>query len=129
MRAADQPEMPRQVADRLESVERVAAANIEERFEYAASLASVFGRDREVVRDELTLWPECWRDLLLTHEDASGYIKHVSRLESIKEVAEGLTSSQVAGAISSIRRTMHLLERNVNARLALEDLMLALPRP
>ncbi len=128
VRAAQNPEMLQQVAERLDSVEQVGAANIEERFEYAASLASVFGRDREAAREELTVWLEWWRDLLLTREDTPGFVKHVSRLESIKEVAEGLTSSQVAGAVGSIRRTMDLLERNVNARLALEGLMLALPR-
>ena len=92
------------------------------------NLASSTARDRELGRQELAIWLAWWRDVLLVKEKVPDFTTHISRMETLKVVADALSSTQVVRAINAVRETMEHLERNVNLRLALEDMMLALPR-
>jgi hypothetical protein len=47
----------------------------------------------------------------------------------MRAAAAKLTSAQIARTIAAIGETVSFLERNVNSRLALEQLFLSLPRP
>ena len=125
--AAIQPEMRQKITEKLNDIEEVVGGSLEERFAYAAGLASAFGRDRDLARQELTLWLEWWRDVMLIKEDALQSVKHLSRTEKLKAVADSLSSAQVVRTINAVRETIDLLESNVNSRLALEHLMLSLP--
>ena len=49
-------------------------------------------------------------------------------MSSLRLAAEALSSAQIAGALKAVLETSSYLERNVNPRLALEDMMLRLPR-
>ena len=129
VRAATRPEVLEQVSERLQAIEQFVHGGLEQRFTYAADLAFSFGRSREAVREELTLWLRWWRDVLLLKHGVPTFVVHMARIESLSAVARSLTSRQVAGAISTIDRTLDLLDRNINARLALENMMLTLPRP
>ena len=113
----------------LATIEGLVRSGMEERFAYAADLASSMWRNREEGRQGLALWLAWWRDVLLVKEGAPGLAVYGSRLETLKSVAASLSSAQVAQALEDIQETMSHLERNVNPRLALEDLMLSLPRP
>ena len=113
----------------LTTIEGLVRSGVEERFAYAADLASSMRRDREGGRQGLALWLAWWRDVLLVKEGAPGLATYGPRLETLESVAASLSSAQVAKAIQDIQKTMSHLDRNVNARLALEDLMLSLPRP
>jgi hypothetical protein len=47
---------------------------------------------------------------------------------AIQPLADVLTTDQVARAINAIQEAESRLDRNVNPRLALEEMVLALPR-
>ena len=102
---------------------------MEKRFAYAADLASAVARDRASGRRELALWLTWWRDVLLVKNGVPGFVTHLSSLETLQTVDGALSSRQVPQAINAIRRTADYLERNINPRLALEAMMLDLPRP
>ena len=128
IRAVTRPELLERRASTLEAIEKAVRGDLEERFQYAASVAGRFREGREAVRQELTLWMEWWRDVLLVREGLAESITNLSRLDALSELAGRLSLVQVVGAVRAIEETRDHLERNVNPRLALENLMLALPR-
>ncbi|MBM3934456.1 MAG: DNA polymerase III subunit delta' [SAR202 cluster bacterium] len=126
--AATRPEMLQEIAARIETAEKLMGASLSERFEIAADLATVFTRDREAGRKDVATWMEWWRDVLLVKGGAGAHVKHISRMNSLSAVASGMTIEQIAAVVNALQQTAGLMERNVNARLALEGLMLAMPK-
>ncbi len=128
IRAAGEPELLEAVEEKVEEVEEVVKGSMETRFDHAARLGSVADRDREAGRRELEVWLGWWRDVMLVKEGVPQLAANVSRMDSLKPVAETLSRQQITGAIRAVRRTRRLISRNVNSRLALEVMMLDLPR-
>ena len=126
--AATRPGALEHMNKTLGAIEGVVSGGVEARFSYAADLAASFGRDRDPVRQELALWLEWWRDVMLTREGDPGLVTHLSRMGAIQPLAEVLTTDQVARAINAVQEAESRLDRNVNPRLALEEMVLALPR-
>ena len=122
------PEVLEMLNKKLGDIEQVVRDGLEGRFTYAASLASSFARERDLGRRELATWLDWWRDLLLVKVGAPGFVTHLSRMETLEAMAGAVSSAELARAIKAIQETIEHLERNVNPRLALEELMLALPR-
>ncbi len=106
---------------RLERLTDTVAVGLEERFAYAAELAGLLPQQRTAMRETLDLWAEWWRDLLVekasTEEDAEQ-----------ASPTSALTKGALLAAVHEILRTQELLDMNINPRLALEALMLSLPR-
>lgn len=112
----------------VDTLERLIADGLEPRFSVANDMATRFTRNREAVQATLDLWIEWWRDVLAVNKDVSQYAANLSRMESIKAVAEAISPREIVTAIKATQETKTRLQRNVNARLALEQLMLSLPR-
>ncbi len=129
LRAAEDEEVLAGLSSRLDVIQDVVGGSLERRFAYAAGLASAFDRDRDSAREELELWTAWWRSVLLVKEGVPEFVPHPSRLDSLEQVAASLTGAQAAHAVEAIGDAARHLERNVSPRLALEGLMLALPRP
>ncbi len=128
IQAVGDPAMLEGIEETINTVESVVQAALETRFEYAENLARALGRDRDAVRKELALWLEWWRDLMVVKEGLPRFVKHLARLDILEASAAKTTVEQIAKAIRAIEETMRFLDRNVNARLALESMMLAIPR-
>ena len=126
LQAATEPGLQQELAERLESIGGVVLGGLEARLAYAATLAGRFGRDRESASGELEMWLRWWRDLLVLKQ---GLPELATGSGALQQVADELSSEQVASALRAVQETWGHLERNVNPRLALEDLMLVLPRP
>lgn len=127
VQAAEDPDMLKRVSDVLDEVESVVSSPLTERFDYAASLADRFPRDRRSVYSDLELWLSWWRDVLLVGQEKPELVSNVARIESLSQAAESLHPTSVTNAIRTVMRTTFLLERNVSPRLALEGMMLKLP--
>ena len=112
----------------LERLQEVCESGLDVRFDYAAELATRFGRDREAARQLLYLWLRWWRDLLLIKEGAEEYLHNSDRIIPLRLQASQLSTGQVVGFIKRLNRTLEALDANANARLTLETLMLGLPR-
>ena len=129
LRAMEEPGLVSGRAERLEVVQEVFGGTLEVRFAYAARLASRFGNDRESVVEELDLWQSWLRDVLLLEEGADDLVVNLSIIELLRSTSSTLSADQIAGAARAVEDTVDLLSKNVNPRLALEQLMLKLPRP
>lgn len=102
---------------RLERLTAAAEGGVEERFAYAAELANLLPQQRTAVRETLDLWAEWWLERLEAQAEGDD-----------GEDAGGPGRGELLLAVREVLRTQDLLDRNVNPRLALEALMLALPR-
>ncbi|MGQ9572608.1 MAG: DNA polymerase III subunit delta' [Dehalococcoidia bacterium] len=100
---------------------------IQERFAYAVEMASRFFRDRATVLAVLDLWREWWRDILLVAGGCQDAITNLDLLDILRGEAARYAMAQVVAFLRSLAATKRHLEENVNARLALEILMLDLP--
>ncbi|MHB8625082.1 MAG: DNA polymerase III subunit [Aggregatilineales bacterium] len=109
----------------LDMLEAAVSAERIGRFQTAERLA-VDAKDR--LPDILALWQSYWRDVLLLVSAAPVEIVNRDRRHMLEQLAAGLHIDDVTRVLASIRSTARYLEQNVNARLALEVLMLDLPR-
>ena len=129
IQAAQEPALLERLTDRLDVIERTVLSGLEPRFEYAAQLAGRFAQSRADVLDELGLWLGWWRDVMVVCEGKPELVWHTSRRRSLEAVASGVDVAQSAAVVKAVERATGLLERNVNPRLVVEDLMLAVPQP
>jgi DNA polymerase-3 subunit delta' len=82
-------------------------------------------------RSQLTLlldfWQGYWRDTLLLASGSQSPITNFDRAEHLRALAKRVGRDAAQRALESTRRTLGHINRNVNARLALEVLMLDYP--
>jgi DNA polymerase-3 subunit delta' len=94
------------------------------RLAYAEKL-SRRGADVEIT---LGLWATWWRDVLLIQRGVGDAIINLDRRVQLAQQASFYRPEQVETALVDLTQTVHRLKANVNARLALDVLMLRLPR-
>lgn len=111
--------------DRLISIIRADAA---ERFAYAAQLAAGFTQNRKAVYDVLGTWQDYWRDMMLAKLDCPQLITNIDRKSEIIKVAAGFSLGGIKDFIQRVEAAVEQLKQNVNPRLALEVLMLDIPK-
>ncbi len=116
-----------QRAEHLDGLLALISADYEERFAYAAQLASQFSQNRGLVQERLDLWLDWWRDLLLFKVGCGDAVTNVDRLATLIEIAEGYNLAQIRAFINSIRAAGEQLRQNANPRLVLEVLMFSIP--
>lgn len=113
----------------LATIHRLAEADRNDRFAYAAELAVRFGQDRSAVFRVLELWREWWRDVFLVQVGAAEAITNRDDLAAIETVAVAHSPGEVIAVLEAVEKTVSYLHYNVNARLALEVFLLSLPAP
>ncbi len=128
LEAVERPEILEETSARSEALLEVVNAGLEARFAYAESLSSSFFRSRETVREEFQMWLGLWRDLLLVKEGGADYVVNLSIAAQLSRMAGSMTTADIVAAVGCVQETWLHLERNVNPRLALEEMMLRLPR-
>lgn len=118
-----------QLMDRLIGLTRATRVD---RLAFAADFGQRYGKDvaeREAVHSMLGLWAGWWRDLLLTASGCGNRAVNIDRGESIDVDARRYSVLQLRGFLEAIAQAEQRLRQNVNPRLALEVLALAVPRP
>jgi DNA polymerase-3 subunit delta' len=125
--ASRDPSLLARVHQRIEKIAGVAESGLEARFAYADELARRFSRDRAAGREELYLWLGWLRDVLLVQQGQAESVVNVSWRDTIQRHADALNPAQVVQWLNLTHDAIEMLERNANARLALEVLMLEAP--
>ncbi|MFC1463737.1 MAG: ATP-binding protein [Candidatus Brachytrichaceae bacterium NZ_4S206] len=114
-------------AERLNDLRALLSASRTQRFAYAEKLARA-----EPARITQTLedWLLFWRDVARAagREASPEALVNADQHEWVAELARALSVSQIAALLRAIGQTLQHLDRNVNARLALDVLLLKLPR-
>ncbi len=94
-----------------------------ERFAYSES----HSKDKEQLRQLLLTWLSLWRDVMLRASGASTPITNLDRQEEIDSLSGSLGLQAATTMTASLQHTLDLIDRNVNARQALDILLLDLP--
>jgi len=111
---------------RLDDLRRLLRASRVERMAYAEQLAKGGRLDR--IQDMLDLWLGFWRDVLLASAGAEAPLANTDCEVEIRRLAEVVPPALAEQVLAALRQTGDWLEKNVNARLALEVMLLDWPR-
>jgi len=116
-----------QRAEWLDALIDIVDADYEERFAYSTQLASRFSQSRGPVYEQLKLWLDWWRDLLLVKAGRAGDVTNADRIDELEKMAKNRSLAQIRAFIGSIQEAGEQLRQNANPRLVLEVLMLSIP--
>ncbi len=119
----DEARLPKR-QEELDSIVAAIGADSDGRFAYAARLAARYGQNRSAVHDVLDLWLDYYRDLMLLKLGREELMTNLDRREELARLTEGYTLAQIKASIEAIQAAARQLRQNVNARLALEVMML-----
>lgn len=124
VQAIEDEEMLEERKAQLEALTKLPALNKVQRFDFAQRLAS----DSERTRETLELFLLWWRDLVLASNNCLDLTVNVDMRDLLKAQASKMTTKQAEQMVRSILKTVEALNQNVNTRMALEVLMLDMPR-
>lgn len=79
------------------------------------------------LRGILQVWLSLWRDVLLRSSGASGSLSNPDQLQAIERISIHIGLESAYKTVASLERTLNLLDKNANPRLACEVLLLDLP--
>jgi len=123
VQAVEDEDILEERSEQLDLLTKALSANKVQRFEIVQRL----GTDGEKVRSLLELWLLWWRDLVLAANKCLDLTVNVDKRDLLKTQAQKIGSTKAEQMIRTILRTQEALAQNVNARLALEVLMLDMP--
>jgi DNA polymerase-3 subunit delta' len=124
VRLSKEPELLEERRSRLGDLWVLLGSNRLERFSYVQAVRE----DKEALRNTLQTWSSFWRDVLLRTSGADTPLTNLDWADEIEQMTSQLNPEVARDTLSSLQRTLYLLDHNVNARLAIEVLMLDLPR-
>ncbi len=107
----------------LEYLAKLPAMSKVQRFDLAQRLST----DTEKVRVMLELWLLWWRDMVLAANDCLDLTVNVDMRDLLKVHSAKVGTAESQRMVHAILQTMETIEQNVNARVALEVLMLDMP--
>ncbi len=124
---------PALLAARSAALDALAATLSEGRAERLAR-SEQLARKKEALPEVLEEWVGWWRDVLLVKggdvasSGGAERVTNVDRAEALTAQAGALTLEEIEHALKQTRETVHYLLQNANERLALDVLLLSLPR-
>jgi DNA polymerase III subunit delta' len=124
IRLYEQPQLLEQRQSWLEELFRILGSSRGERF----ALAMEMSRDNESMRSKLQVWLSLWRDVLLNSTGINHALTNQDQSEQVKFLAEHISLSEAQNNVQSVAHTLDYLDHNVNARLALEVMLMDFPR-
>jgi len=110
--------------ERLNDMQTLLPAGRVEKFAYADKLA----KDKDTMRQTIMVWLSYWRDVLLRVAGAETALINIDRNMEIEFLAGRLDLSSARKVVSNLESTLEKMDKNVNARLLAETLLLDLPK-
>jgi DNA polymerase-3 subunit delta' len=123
VQAVEDEEMLAERKAQLDLLTRLPTMSRVERFELVQQLST----ESEKIPTLLELWLLWWRDMVLVANRCLDLTVNVDMRDVLKSQAAKVGASESERMVRAILQTMELLEQNVNARVALEVLMLDVP--
>lgn len=123
VQAVEDDDLLRERQTHLETLARVPALNTVQRFEIAQKLST----EGDKIKSMLELWLLWWRDLVFAANHCPELVVNVDMRPLLQKQAAKISSVESTRVIRTILRTLEALDQNVNARMALEVLMLDVP--
>ena len=113
----------------IDEAERLAQTSRGERFQWTERTVGR-GLTPQALADLdqiLDAWSDWWRDLWLWREGQGDALVHVSQRARVEETAALYDQREISQFLEQLERTRSLIHRGVNARLALDVLLLRIP--
>jgi DNA polymerase-3 subunit delta' len=124
VRAAEDESLLTQRSELLDLLEKAIGQSRVGRF----ILVEPLSRDKASISAAMELWQSYWRDVLLVSHSTTTPVTNRDRRHALEQLAAAVKVEDVQRVLNAIRRTAKYVDQNVNARLALEVLMLDLPQ-
>lgn len=126
VRAHQEPALLQERQTQLEALHRALGGTIVARFTQAEALA----RKTDTLPPLLRTWLSWWRDLALLAygRRTTETISNIDEVELLHELAGQWPANSVLAALRQTEAALRQLGQNANARLVLENVMLAYPR-
>ncbi len=105
---------------------RLAAASRVERLDFANAAAAQ--RENQQLFAMLEAWGTWWRDVFLAQNGCLDAISNVDQRAEIDRQAGALPEASVRRFLDTLQRVERYLHHTVNTRLAMDVLLLELPR-
>jgi hypothetical protein len=99
-----------------------------ERMALAEQLSDLAKRDRHRLADQIQAWATWWRDVLLIQYGASESVVETDQVEVLQEDGREYSPGSVMRFIRSLLETTRYLDANVQTRIALDALMMSVPK-
>jgi DNA polymerase-3 subunit delta' len=127
-RLHEHPELLEQRQGWLSELTSLLGSSRVERFAYARAAAKAALDDKEDLRSSLQVWSSFWRDVVLSASGAATPLTNLDLAAQVEKLASDLGLEKARQVLERTEQTLALIDRSVNVRLALENLMLDLPR-
>ncbi len=113
----------------IDDAVRIAQADRAERLAWSDQIAGRAGSPQTIANIELILdaWTEWWRDLWLFQSGQPHSLIHTSQRHRIEQLAPLYDQQHITQFLESLQRTRTRIQQGVNARLALDALLLQIP--
>jgi DNA polymerase-3 subunit delta' len=124
LRLFHDPKQLEQRHSRIKQMYQLLSASRVERFGEGEKLA----KDKDNLRQTLRLWMSVWRDVMLKSAGANAPLTNLDQADKVAHLAASCGLAEAQKMVSRIQRTLDLLDRNINTRLATEVLLLDFPK-
>jgi DNA polymerase-3 subunit delta' len=124
IRLFEQPGLFEQRQSWLDDLIELLTSSQRERFAFVRGVVD----DREELLGELHVWLTFWRDVLISIDGMSGSITNLDYSTQIQKIAAFSDLRKAQFQVSAIERTMKYINHNVNARIALDVLLMDFPK-
>ena len=132
LQLAENPEQLERRTALLEDLFSLLGKSRGERFNYAAmfkpSRRESLSKVRERAVETLETWLSLWRDVMIIAFGATASEQNPDRRSDLERLASDIDPTQVVDAVQATRRTLQAVHQYSNIQLAMETLMLDLPR-
>jgi len=115
-----------QRTEQLEILHTLAAANRVERLRFSEKLSA--NRDNQKLFGMLQLWMTWWRDVLLTQTGCHQACCNIDQMDTLNNYAQSIPGQHVQNYLQTLQQVEEYLHHTVNTRLALDVLVLKMPR-
>ena len=109
----------------LDEHTRLLNATTAERF----TLADTLSANKATIREALQIWLSLWRDIMLHAVGGAVPLTNLDQQDEINNLSCHTNARAAYDFTLCLGRTLDLLDKNVNPRLALETLLLDMPQP
>ncbi len=123
LRLFDQPRLLEQRRSFIEDQFRLLASSRRERFAFVVEHL----KEADELRNELQVWLTVWRDVLMLASGLTGSVTNFDYTVQLEQLGKAVGMSSAEFYVRSVERTIARIDRNVNARLALEVLVMDFP--
>ena len=133
---ASNPDLLNERTEYLEDLLNILQTGRLERFKHVERMTQAWERERKRGAEHPRLraigvlehWVSLWRDAMMHAYDATAEQRNVDRAEDIQMLVSTLSPGKISESLCKIEQLKRDLQKNANVRLAIENLMLDLPR-